>query len=124
MGKGQGGGGGGGGETYPLPPPPPPLPNYPSTFSFNVYVNQYKLNHKYTNLIYETFILFGDISRRILLSTILNFAILQPAKSLHPHPPIFKTFLRLCYCINHSAIHKYNFHDGIFYAFQIINFSA
>ena len=70
-------GGGGGQHTLcPPPPPPPPPPNNPPTFSFNVYGETVKLDHKCTSLIYVPFTLFEGISKSMLFISILNFAIL------------------------------------------------
>ena len=55
-------------STYPL------APNNPPTFSCNVDV---KLDYKCTHLIYVPFILFEGISRSMLFSSTLNFAILS-----------------------------------------------
>ena len=75
IGRGEGGGGGGG-TNIPFALPPP-SPNNPPILSFNVYVKQYKLDHKRTNLIlvYVPFILFEGICKSILFNSILNFAI-------------------------------------------------
>ena len=63
--------GGGGGGDIPFAPP-----NNPPTFSFNVYGETVKLDHKCTSLIYVPFTLFEGISKSMLFISILNFAIL------------------------------------------------